>query len=163
MISMRNSLILITLVSLLSACGPRITEKSTQAQGQVSGTAFDAESFYYQLPQPDLSVGTGFGAVVIEQRESSTHFCRRSRSVNTSTYQYLCYQLFNSGAAAQSTYTSLQSALGAYPVTIGNYIGGASIMEITNGQMYGGGSILCQKLTPQNPTASTTYRCFQKL
>jgi len=160
---MRNLLILMIATTLLSACGQQIAESSNQAQSQNAGSNINVDDFYHQLPVPDMNVGSGYTAVITEQRESSTHFCRRSQSIGTSAYQYVCYQVMNSGAQAQATFNSLQGSFGSYSVSIGNFIGSPFIDEITNGPMYGGGQTLCQKITPQNPTTGITYRCFSKL
>jgi hypothetical protein len=149
-------------ITLFSACG--IISENASFDGQASNNLnFDAKTAYVNLPAPDMSVGSGYTAVITEQRESSTHFCRRSQSVGASVYQYVCYQVMNSGAQAQATFNTLQGSFGSYSVSIGNFVGSSSIHEITDGPMYGGGQTLCQKITPQNPSAAVTYRCFSKL
>jgi hypothetical protein len=160
---MRNSLMLLILVFVLSACGQRITETVMQRQSQSVAGSFDPESFYQQLPALDLEVDTSFTGTSVEQRESSTHICRRHQASGATVFQYLCYQLMNSGVSAQNDFVALQGSFGSYSVQFFDIVGAPSIEEITDGPIYGGGKTLCQKITPRNPSAASSYRCFTKL
>jgi len=161
---LRNSSCLLLTLLFLSSCGREITNSASGSQAQDSQKSLSSETLYNQLPSPDMGVNSNsFTGVFREQRESSTHLCRRFQNAGTTSFSFVCYQSVSSGSQAQSSFNALTNSYGSYSVSIGNFIGSAFIDEITNGSMYGGGTVLCQKVSPQNPSAPSSYRCFQKL
>jgi hypothetical protein len=154
--------IFILVIAFLSSCGREGT--STHSQNQSAFSNLSSDSLYYQLPAPDMGVNSNiYTGWTIEQRESSSQFCRRFKSFSSNAFSFICYQSSSSGTQAQTSFNNLKGSYSSYSVTIGNFVGSAFVDEITNGNMYGGGSLLCQKLTPQNPSATSSYRCFQKI
>jgi hypothetical protein len=149
---------IVAVLFLASACGKARLEEQTTLAAQAHST-FDAETAYLNLPAPDYNVSFTpmmYGGST-QQRQTAIRFCRKSAAVVPNpVYSYACWEHSSYGAAAQSLYASL-AAYRHYGLSIG-MIGGAIEEAVASDE-----SLICQKVTPTVPQATSTYDCFKKL
>lgn len=152
-----NTLITITGLLLLAACGKSASSNNPGAIATNAASTVSAQEKYNSLNVQELPVvQNGIVGGFVFQRKAGNIICRKSGAVVPNpVYEYKCWQQVSSDSQAYQTFNSFPFQ-NQHDVNIGNATTSREVFSADK-------STLCQKTIVNLQNMASTYACFNRI